>query len=124
MGTKAIVLTLLSLSFSCESLIAAQKDEVESTSGTVPLSWQQAADSWGMDLKAYIAEGDKLLDENDSKASHTRISYDDLVPLLNPYANLAPAVKVELMRSLGTQAAYDDFIREQQRSFPKFTIAR
>jgi hypothetical protein len=50
-------------------------------------------------------------------------SYEDLVPIFNPIANIDTITKEILLRSFSTIEEYEQAIIELEKKHPKFTIA-
>lgn len=122
MAIKIIYLPLLLnlVFFSNALLIAADQEEQEEVNiVTIPAGWQEAAQSWGMSIEAYKEEANRVLATDPAKHN-----YEDLVPLLNPYASIDTQVAQRIRDSLGSQEAYQAFLDAQAQSYPKFTFSK
>ena len=124
MKTKLVCfLALLTSLFFCDFSLAAQEDQIGDR-GLINRhpGWRLAAISWSMDLQSYVEEADRVL--TSLQESGQPVGYDDLVSVLNPYANLAPQIEANLIGSLGGIDAYRAWRVEEERKQPKFTIGR
>jgi hypothetical protein len=90
----------------------------------VPLSWRQAAQSWRMTIDQYIEEADKIIDNTFDGSATIERSYEDLVPIFNPYINLNARAEAMLKRSFSTEEDYKKALVELEKKHPKFTVAK
>lgn len=91
----------------------------------IPLSWRDAAQSWRMTIEQYMKEADKMVDHVfDGGSAMAEISYEDLVPIFNPYAKLDNKAEAMLKSSFSTEEEYRRALVELEKKHPKFTVAR
>jgi hypothetical protein len=89
----------------------------------IPLSWRDSARSWKMTIEQYIKEADKIIDSSLDGSGMNEKSYEDLVPIFNPIANIDTITKEILIRSFSTIEEYEQAIIELEKKHPKFTFA-
>jgi len=106
------------------SVVAHHEHQELENFRNIPSSWHDAAQSWRMTIEQYIEEADKIIDNAFDGSAMAEKSYEDLVPIFNPYAKLDNKTEAMLKRSFSTEEEYRRALVELEKKHPKFTVAR